>query len=191
MRRGVLAGVGLGIGTILAACAGLAPSSRGDEAPWKTSGGEVVTAAPDAGGVLSFRNCPTLDEARAAMSAITGGPDANGVPFKSMVLQCSYSLPGRDAQGRPAGVSILVFDAVAEGRETWDWSLGGEFGSPEPVSDLGESAFVTMHNGEREVWVNAGRFGLHVLGPGPSDLELDQVLALAKHAVEGLGRPPR
>jgi hypothetical protein len=179
------------IGAIFAGCAGLTPAPTVDEAPWKTSGGEVITAAPDAGGVLSFRNCPTLDEARAAMPAVTGGPDANGVPFKSMVLQCSYTLPGNDVQGRPAGISILVFDATAEGGETWGWTLGEEFGSPEPVSDLGESAFVTWRNGEREVWVNAGRFGFHVLSPGPSDLQLDQVLALARVAVEGLARPPR
>jgi hypothetical protein len=176
-------------GCLLAACTRVASPPAGDEAPWKTSGGEVITAAPDAGGVLSFRNCPTLAEATTAMPAITGGPDANAVPFKSMVLQCSYTLPGSDEQGRPAGISILIFDAHYEGQDAWVWDLGGELGSPEPGSDLGDEAFVTMRGGEREVWVNAERFGLHLLGP--TTLDLDEVLGLARLAVAGLERRAR
>ena len=106
-----------------------------------------------------------------------------------MVLQCSYALPGRDAEGHPAGISILVFDAAWEGKPTWDWALGDEFGSPQPVADLGDAATVTIRGGGRDVWVSSGRFGLHLLGPG--ELELSEVLDLARAAVAGLARPPR
>ena len=182
---GAIAAVVVGV----SACAESLPTPVGDEAPWKTSGGVAITAAPDAGGILSFRNCPTLAEATAAMPAVMGGPEANAVPYKSMVLQCSYALPGRDAQGNPAGISILIFDAVSEGRASWVWTLGGELGSPAPVSGLGDSAYVTTHDGGRDVWVEAGRFGLHLLGP--TGLESSEVLGLARAAVVGLGRPPR
>jgi hypothetical protein len=172
-------------------CSG-SPVGPGDEAPWKASdGGVVITAAPDAGGLLSFRNCPTLDEATHAMPSITAGPDANAVPFKSMVLQCSYALPGRDVQQRPAGISILVFDALAEGRPTWEWVVDGDPARRTAIADLGDQAFATNDRGPTEVWVNAGRFGLHLLHTSEADLPVSAMAALARAALDGLQRPPR
>lgn len=178
----------LGLGILLAGCAdwmGTPPPLP----PKDNGGGEVITAAPDAGGVLSFRNCPTLAEATAAMPAITGGPDANGVAFKSMVLQCSYTVPGRDVRGNELGMTILVFDAAFESLAVWHWQVGSEFGERAPVAGLGDTAFLTVGDGERHVWVDAGRFGLHLMGS--SQLVEAEVVALAKAAVEGLKRPPR
>lgn len=180
-------------GVLLAGCAGASPRmSEEPPPPWKSSDGAVeVTGAPDAGGVLSFRNCPTLDEARAAVPAITEGPDANAVRFKSMVLQCSYGLPGRDVQGRPAGIAILVFDASLDGETTFAWTLDGDEGSPTPIDDLGDSAYWTAGRGSAELWVNAGRFGLHLLNTGVDASSVREIADLARAAVGALERPPR
>ena len=192
-RTGMIArtGVVLTAGALLAGCAGLVPTPP-DEAPWKGSdGGVVVTAAPDAGGVLSFRNCPTLEEARAAIPAISAGPDANAVPFKSMILQCSYALPGRDPEGHPAGVSILVFDAAFEGATTFEWTYDADIGSPTPIDGLGDAASWTAGRGPVEVWVETGRFGLHLLHTSPDGIDVGQLAALARAGVDALARPPR
>ena len=85
-RTSVIAAV-LVIAGLLAGCS---TSGPGADTPSRKVGAsvEVITAAPDAGGPLSYRNCPTLAEAKAAVPGLTSGPDANGVPFKNMILQC-------------------------------------------------------------------------------------------------------
>jgi hypothetical protein len=197
VHRGARVGQGVVLATSLAAalagCGATAiPSASDDTAWWKASASvETVTAAPDAGGVLSYRNCPTLDEARAALPAIVDGPDANGVPFKSMVLQCSYRLPGSDISGRPAGVGLLVFDAVAEGRTAWDWTLDGDSGTPTAIPALGDRGFATHAIDRWDVWVSASRFGIHLSHTSRDDLALDPLAGLARAAVVGLDRPPR
>jgi hypothetical protein len=192
MRRRVLAGLVLAATCAqLAACTVAAPGPV-DDAPWKGSGDvEVITAAPDAGGVLSFRNCPTLAEARGAMPAITAGPEANAVPFKTMVLQCSYTLPGRDVQGSASGISILVFDAEADGRTAWVWDPDADAGSRTAIPDLGDRAFATAGRGRLELWVDAGRFGLHLLHTSQDELPLEEMNALARAALTGSERPAR
>jgi hypothetical protein len=141
--------------------------------------------------VLSFRNCPTLAEAQTALPSIVEGPEANGVPYKSMVLQCGYRLPGSDASGRPAGVGILVFDAVAEGRSMWTWTLEGDWGPPTVVPGLGDEAFATHGEDRWDVWVGVGRFGIHASHTSRDDLALESLAALARTAVVALARPPR
>ncbi|HEX5825946.1 MAG TPA: hypothetical protein VFY23_00370 [Candidatus Limnocylindrales bacterium] len=164
-----------------------------DEAPsWKdVEGGVEITAAPDAGGVLSSRNCPTLEEAHAAVPAIADGPDPNAVPFKSMVLQCSYEVPGIDTEGHPAGVSVLVFDGEAEGRSAFEWTLDPDMGSPTPIEGLGDAAWWTAGRGGVEVWVNDGRFGLHLLHTSGDALGVEELAALGRASVAALERPPR
>jgi hypothetical protein len=183
---------------VLAAIAGgcgsapVAAPGDSDIPPWKASASTIaVTAAPDAGGVLSFRNCPTLAEAQAALPSILEGPEANGVPYKSMVLQCSYRLPGFDATGRPAGVGMLVFDAMAEGRATWSWTLEDDWGQPTSVTGVGDEAFATRGTDRWDLWVGVGRFGIHVSHTSRDDLALESLAALARTAVVALARPPR
>lgn len=180
------------VAVALVGCGAAVNPRPSDDAPWKGSASAVtVTPAPDAGGVLSFRNCPTLGEARAAMPAITDGPNANAVPFKTMVLQCRYGLPDRDAQGRPAEIDVLVFDSIEDGRATWRWELERDWGSPTVLPDLGEEAFATHGSGQWDVWVSDGRFGLHLLHTSRHDLGLDQMRALAAATLVGLDRPAR
>ena len=162
-------------------------------APWKgDSSAETITAAPDAGGPLSFRNCPTLAEARAAVPALTTGPEANGVPFKTMVLQCTYDTDQRDVQGRPAGIGILVFDASGEGIHLWDMvRTDPEFPNPTDIPGLADVAFATGAAGYEDVWVVQGDYGFHMLHTNPGVFPDDQLVALARAMLAGLARPPR
>lgn len=190
-RRRILATV---LVLIAAGCATRPAPGAGDPdiPPWKASASVVVmTAAPDAGGVLSFRNCPTLAEARAAMPSIIDGPDANAVPFKTMVLQCGYGLPGFDVSGRPAGVGVLVFDAMTEGRTAWTWTLQDDWGPTTAIPNLGDRAFATHSKPGWDVWVEAGRFGLHLSHTTRVEIALEPLVALARATVVGLDRPPR
>ena len=188
MRRTVAS---LALLVLVGACQSLAQPV--DNPPWKTSGaGVTITAAPDAGGPLSFRNCPTLDEAKAAVPTLVSGPDANAVPFKTMILQCSYSMDERDVQGRPAGIGILVFDAAAEGVSEWD-SVRTD---PQRVNlidspGLGERAFATGAQEQHELWVVHREYGLHVIHTRPAGIPLDQMVALARAMLTGLDRAPR
>ena len=176
---------------LAAGCVVSSPGQSVDEAPWKQMDGEAITGAPDAGGELSFRNCPTLAEAQDAIPAITGGPDANAVPFKSMVLQCSYALPGRDLEGHVAGISVLVFDARADGADAWAWELDADMGSQTAIPELGDVAVATSRAGRWDVWVSADRFGIHILHTSPADLALGDLTELARRALDALERPAR
>ena len=129
--------------------------------------------------------------ARAAVPAITDGPNANAVPFKTMVLQCRYGLPDPDVHRGSAVIDVLVFDSVEDGRTTWKWELESDWGSPTVLPDLGDEAFATHGSGQWDVWVAHGRFGLHLLHTSHHDLALDPLAALARAAVVGLSRPPR
>jgi hypothetical protein len=178
----------------LAGCAGVLPPPSPEMAPWSTGAGVViVTSAPDAGGPLSYRNCPTLAEARAAIPALAQGPDANAVPFKTMVLQCIYSMNEPDIQGRPAGVDILVFDASADGSGDHLWDsvrTDPGFSNPTDVPGLAEIAFATGTAGSHEMWIVQGRYGLHIYTP-QGGIPLDQMVALARAMLAGLARAPR
>ena len=181
------------LGGLLAGCIGALTNPTNDTPSWKVDASvEVVTAAPDAGGPLSFRNCPTLPEARAAVPVLTSGPDANGVRFKTMVLQCSYGMDDRDVQGRPAGIGILVFDAAGEGVHLWD-SVRTDPGFPNPtdIPGFADVAFSTGTPGHVDIWVVDGSYGFHMGHTRRSEIPDDQMVALARSMLTGLTRPPR
>jgi len=178
---------------LLAGCGALSPETGEPEAPWKDGASvEVITAAPDAGGALSFRNCPTLAEAQAAVPILVSGPDANAVPFKTMVLQCSYGVAELDAEGHRAGIGILVFDASAEGIHLWD-SVQSDPGFPNPtdISGLAEVAFATGVSGYGDLWVVQGAYGFHVSHTRRAGFPPEELVALARAMLAGLERPPR
>ena len=177
---------------VLAGCG--APSRPADDtAPWKAGAStETITAAPDAGGPLSFRNCPTLAEAKAAVPTLTSGPDADGVPFKTMVLQCGYAMDERDAQGRQAGIGILVFEASAEGDQLWDSvRTDPSFPNAADIPGLAAVAFATGPPGHNDIWVVQGGYGFHMSHSRQGDIPADQLVALARAMLTGLARPPR
>ncbi len=183
----------LALGSLLAGCASAMTTPADDEAPWKDGASvELITSAPDAGGPLSFRNCPTLDEARAAAPAVVDGPDANGVPFKTMVLQCLYTLDGRDAQGRPAGIAILVFDTSAEGLNAWESvRTDPAFPNSTDVPGLADVAFVTGPPAFNDLWVVQGGYGFHMSHTRQVGIPGEQLVALGRAMLAGLERPPR
>jgi ABC-type amino acid transport substrate-binding protein len=174
---------------VLAGCArGTVPQSF----DFGASGVVIITAAPGAGGPLSYRNCPTLAEAKAAIPALVGGPDANAVPFKMMVLQCVYTINELDVPGRPAGIDILIFDASAEGNQLWD-SVRTDPGFPNAndIPGLSDVAFATGTSGQNDVWVVQGGYGFHMSHTRQTGIPLDQMVALARAMLTGLERAPR
>ena len=177
----------------LAGCALGSSGGKDDAAPWKEDGStEVITSAPDAGGPLSFRNCPTLAEAQAAVPGLIAGPDANGVPFKTMVLQCTYSMDEPAVQGRPAGIGILVFDASAEGVHLWDSvRTDPTVSNVTDIAGLADVAFSTGDPGHSDVWVIQDGYGFHMSHDRQGGLPLDQMIGLARATLKGLERPPR
>jgi hypothetical protein len=181
------------IGGLLAGCGLLSSNPAADTPPWKDSASaEVVTPAPDAGGPLSFRNCPTLAEARAAVPDLTRGPDANAVPFKTMILQCGYAMDERDVQGRPAGIGILIFDASVEGVHLWDSArTDPNFANPIDIPGLAEVAFATGTTGHDDLWVVQRPYGFHMSHTRRGEIPVDQLVALARSMLTGLARPPR
>jgi len=190
MRRTPVIALMLANGFLLAGCASMLSTPADDIPPWKDGASvEVITAAPDAGGPLSFRNCPTLAEAKAAIPAVVQGPDANAVPFKTMVLQCLYSMT-ESAES----VDILVFDASADGsgNHLWD-SVRTDPGFPNATDVLGlaQVAFTTGTPGHCDLWVVQGRYGLHMYHRRQGGVPADQMVALARAMLAGLGRPPR
>jgi hypothetical protein len=192
MRRTPTIAFVLVIAGSLAGCQSLS-SPAPDTPPWKVgASAQLITAAPDAGGPLSYRNCPTLTEAKAAVPALTSGPDANGVPFKTMILQCSYAMDERDIQGRPAGIGILVFDASAEGVHLWDSArIDPDSPNATDIPGLAEVAFATGTTGHNDVWVVQGPFGFHMDHTRRGEIPIDEMVALARSMLTGLARPPR
>ncbi len=192
MRRTSMVAFVLVIGGSLVGCTSM--SGPADDIPsWKVgASAQVITAAPDAGGLLSYRNCPTLAEAKAAVPGLTSGPDANGVPFKTMILQCSYGMDERDIQGRPAGVGILVFDASAEGVHLWDSvRTDPDRANATDIPGLADVAFATGTTGHQDVWVVQGPFGFHMDHTRRGEIPIDEMVALARSMLTGLARPPR
>lgn len=190
MRRTPVIGLVFVIGGLLAGCASLR-SQPTDDTSGKVLGSSVVTtAAPEAGGPLSVTNCPTLAEAAAAVPVLVVGPDANAVPFKTMVLQCSYTMNERDVLGRPAGIAILVFDASAEGVHLWDpVRTDPNFPNPTDIPGLADVAFTTGVSGHYDLWVvQGGGYGFHMIHLGQSGISLDQMVALARAMLTGLSR---
>jgi hypothetical protein len=184
---------------VLAGCA--QPSAEAPSWDFGASGVVIITAAPDAGGPLSYRNCPTLAEAQAAMPALVGGPEANAVPFKTMVLQCLYTINELDVQSRPAGLDILIFDAFpgpefgdrgARGNQLWD-SVRTDpgFANATDIPGLADVAFATGTSGHNDVWVVQGGYGFHMYHTRQSGIPLDQMVALARAMLAGLGKAPR
>ena len=186
-----LLAVTLILGGLLSGCGLLPPAN--DTPPEKVGGSVVeITAAPDAGGPLSFRNCPTLAEAAAAVPTLIAGPEANGVPFKDMVLQCNYSMNEPTVQGRPAGIGILVFDASTDGVHLWDSArTDPNFPNPTNIAGLADVAFATGTPGHNDVWVVQGGYGFHMSHTRPGGVPLDQLVALARAMLVSLGRAPR
>jgi hypothetical protein len=178
-------------GALAAGCVSSPPGN--DVPPWKVgASGEVTTAAPDAGGLLSVRNCPALTEAIAAVPVLTTGPDANAVPHKTMVLQCSYSMPEQDVRGRQAGILISVFDASAEGVHLWDADrTDPAFPNATDLPALAEVAFTTGTTGHNDVWVVEGRYGFHISHTRQGEIPVDHLVALARAMLAGLKRAPR
>jgi hypothetical protein len=179
---------------VVAGCAGTLPqpSAYKPSLDFGASDVTIITAAPDAGGPLSYRNCPTLAEAKAAMPALVGGPDANAVPFKTMVLQCTYTISELDASGRSAGIGILIFDASAEGNHLWDSvRTDPSFPNATDIPGLAHVAFATGVSGHNDVWVVQGGFGFHMSHTRQSGIPLDQMVALARAMLTGLERAPR
>ncbi|HEX9093621.1 MAG TPA: hypothetical protein VF902_06515 [Coriobacteriia bacterium] len=205
MPRGRALGLGQGrfvivlviVSGVLAACSSFAPqpgAQRADDTPpWKIgASGVVVTAAPDAGGPLSFRNCPTLPEARAIVATLVSGPDANAVPFKTMVLTCNYTFDELDVQGRPAAISILVFDASAEGARLWESVMTDpQFPNPVDVPGIADVAFSTGAAGQNDLWVVQEAYGLHMYHTRPRGVPLEQMAGLARAMLTGLSRAAR
>ena len=190
MRRTAVIALMVVIGGLPAGCALMSSSPADANLPSKDgASAEVVTAAPDAGGPLSLRNCPTLAEAQAAIPALVQGPDANAAPFKTMVLQCVYSMT------EPAeGVDILVFDASADGsgNQLWDSvRTDPEFSNATDVPGLAEDAFTTGTPGHYDLWVVQSRYGFHMYHRLQGGIPADQMVALARAMRAGLGRPPR
>ncbi len=133
--------------------------------------------------------CPTLAEAKVAVPSITRGPDANDSPFKNMVLQCTYVLPGLDLQFHPNGIGILVFDATAEGKTLWNnVRTDPSFPNATDIPGLGEVGFRTGTPGHKDLdlWVVQGGYGFHMLGA--DGISLDQMVALARAMLAGLDR---
>jgi hypothetical protein len=190
MRRTPVIGLVFVIGGLLAGCASLPSQPTDSMPPGKVLGSSVVTtAAPEAGGPRSVTNCPTLAEAAAAVPVLVGGPDANAVPFKTMVLQCSYTMNERDVQGRPAGIAILVFDASAEGIHLWDpVRTDPNFPNPTDIPGLADVAFTTGVSGHYDLWVVQGGYGFHMSHLRQSAIQLDQMVALARAMLTGLSR---
>jgi hypothetical protein len=194
MRRTAVIALMVVIGGLAAGCGLLSSSPADANLPSKEdASAELITAAPDAGGPLSFRNCPTLAEARAAMPTLVQGPDANAVPFKTMVLQCVYSMTEPFLPGQPAGVDILVFDASADGSGNHLWDsvrTDPDFPNATDVPGLAEFAFTTGTPGQYDLWVVKGRYGFHMYSR-QGGISTDQMVALARAMLAGLGRPPR
>jgi hypothetical protein len=160
---------------------------------WKDQGAGVsIGAAPDAGGPLSAANCPTLDEANAAVPEIDGVGELNAVPFKNMILQCSYTTRGLDRSGHRAGVGILVFDTEGLGRDMWA-GVRTEPDRPDLVEipELDAAAFATGEPGHEAVWVATDEWALHMSNTATGGVPLDQMTALARATLAALQRPPR
>lgn len=193
MRRPPVFALILVLATLVAGCASLSSTPADDAAPWKDDASkETITAAPDAGGPLSFRNCPTLAEAQAAVPAIRFGPDANAVPYKTMELQCSYGLPGLDVQLRSNGISFLVFESAPEGVHMWDSARSDpSFGPASDIAGLGDAAFATVNGDYTEIWVVAGAWGFHTGGAGGDGVTLERLVAFSRAMLASLARPPR
>lgn len=146
-----------------------------------------ITPVPADGSLANA--CPSLEQAKAAVPALVSGPDVNTEPFKTMVLQCGYGTNELDVQGRQAGIGILVFDASAEGVHLWDSSRTDPgFPNPTDVPDLAEVAFVTGMPGHYDLWVVQGKYGFHMSHLVQSGIPLDQMVALGRAMVAGLGR---
>ncbi len=159
---------------------------------WKDAGGSGVGTGPviDAGGPLSARNCPTLDEVHAAVPAVIKGPDANPEPFKGQVLLCSYTIGELDNAGYPALVSIEVFDASVEGVEGWG-SANEDPANPTAIPGLGDSATAKGGPGHEVLWVTSGPWALKLGNSRDDGIPLDQMIALARTALASVALPPR
>jgi hypothetical protein len=192
-RVGLVALVGIVVAIATVGCTRVGAPAAESTPPWKVGASvNTVSAAPDAGGPLSLRNCPTLEAAAAAVPGLVSGPDANAVPFKTMVLQCSYSLAELDIQARPAGVGILVFDASGDRTDLWANVLDDPaFPGPMEIPGLGDRSFATGTAGHQDLWVVADDFGFHVAHTRQGPIELDQMIALAREMLVGLERSPR
>lgn len=190
-RAGIIAL--LAVGGFVAGCVSLPPKPADDVPPWKVgASGEVSTAAPDAGGPLSFRNCPTLAEASAAIPVLVAGPDANAVPYKTTMLTCSYGLDELDMEGHRATVLVSVLDASVEGPRMWDRiRTDPAFPNATDLPDLADVAFTTGTSGHHDVWVVEGDHGVHIRHDRVGDIPLDQMVTLARAVLDGLDRAPR
>lgn len=160
-----------------------------DTSPDASAPAEVETAS--ASGPLAAA-CPSLSDAKAAVPAITTGPDINTTPFKTMVLQCVYELSGIDLTLRQAGIGILVFETSEQGVGIWD-SVRTDPAFPNPIDlpaleDVAQVAFATGAAGHNDVWVVQGPYAIHMSSNGRDGVPLDQMSVLARLTLAGLAK---
>jgi hypothetical protein len=185
-RRQVL--VGTALIAAVAACGSTAgPIPTDPPATPVAAAPADITPVPGDGSLAGA--CPSLEQAKAAVPVLVSGPEVNTEPFKTMVLQCNYGLDGPDVQGRQAGIGILVFDASAEGPQLWaSVRTDPSFPNATDIPDLAEVAFATGKPGYNDIWVVQGRYGFHMSHLRQGGIPLDQMVALARAMVAGLGR---
>jgi hypothetical protein len=158
-----------------------------NDAPWKSGASAVVETASAVGPLGAA--CPTLAQAKGAAPAVVNGPDINTTVYKNMVLQCGFGFGELNAEGGSARISVLVFDASAEGKTMWDSvRTDPSFPSVTDVAGLGDVGFTTGGAGHNDVWVVTGKYGIHMYHDRIGPVSLDQMVALARLVVAGLVR---
>jgi hypothetical protein len=179
------------LGAVFAAACIVAGCSFLGNTPSATVGPSAVagTTAPGATSELLPTNCPTLPEARAAVPNLVNGPNADAVPIRTIILQCTYTMPEVDAHGDPAEILILVYDASVDGTHFWDLPRDDPgFPNPTDIPGLAQVAFATGASGQYELWVVQGRYGFHVGQSRIGGVPLDQMVAMARAMLVGLAR---
>jgi hypothetical protein len=85
-----------------------------------------------------------------------------------------------------------VFDASAEGAHLWDTVRTDPANSDaSEIPGLAEVAFATGRAGHNDIWVVQGAYGFHMSHSRRGEIPVDQMVALAREMLAGLGRPPR
>jgi hypothetical protein len=112
-----------------------------------------------------------------------------GLPFKNVTADCSFASAELDAQGGPAGVLILVFDAQGAGQHMWDSARADQnFPNATTVAGLGDDAFVTGQPRFKDLFAVQGQIALHISTLLRNGLTTEQFTALARAAFARLGQ---
>ena len=75
-------------------------------------------------------------------------------------------------------------------RVWWD-SARTDFPNATDIPELADVAFTTGTPGHNDVWVVQGRYGFHISHGRQGEIPADQLVALARSMLAGLGRSPR